>query len=146
MSALGPAEGMAYLGAKLQAASAVTAYLANGVNSIFRNVAPQAAIGNPPYILLRYQGGKDVMGAFADRIMTDGTYQVVVVGPDPMTTATLYPCALAIDAALHRTSGTAAGGVILACTRDQPLMLSEVVSGSDTQWTRIGGLYRLLVV
>jgi hypothetical protein len=145
MSTLGPAEGMAYLGAKLQAATAVTAFLANGANSIFRNVAPQAAINNPPYILVRYQGGADVMGAFADRLMTSGLYQVVVVGPDTLTNATLYPAAQALDAALHRTAGTALGGIVLACYREQPLMLSEVISGSDQQWTRIGGLYRLLV-
>ncbi len=142
---LGPAEGMAYILAKLQADSTLTAYLPAGTNGIFRFAAPQAAINNPPYIIITYQGGADVMGSFADRLMTSGLYQVSIYGPDSMYDATLYPAAQRIDTDLHRTSGTAQGGTIIACYREQPLVLSEVIAGSDQVWTRAGGLYRALV-
>ena len=144
---IGPPEGMAYILAKLQADSALVAYASGG---IYRFAAPQSAIDKPPYILITYQGGADVMGSFADRLMTTGLYQVAIYGPDvlsgaSLTNSTLIPAARLIDADLHRTSGAAQGGTILACYREQPLMLSEVVSGSDVVWSRVGGLYRILV-
>jgi len=143
MGTLGPLEGAAYILATLNAASAVTAIATGG---IYREVAPQQAINHPPYIIVRYQGGADVMGAFADRLFTNGLYQVAIYGPDnSLLDTALFPGAQAIDTALHRTAGTAQGGIILACYREQPLILSEVVSGSDILWTRVGGLYRLLV-
>ncbi len=142
MTVLGPAEGMAYLLATITADSALMAYAPGGA---WRAVAPQASINNPPYILVTAQGGADVMGSFADRLMTSGLYQVAIYGPDTMMNASLVPGARLLDAALQRTSGTAQGGTILACYREQPLILSEVVSGSDILWTRIGGLYRILV-
>jgi hypothetical protein len=142
MSVLGPAEGIAYILATLQATNAVTSIATGG---IFRGVAPQSSINTPPYILINYQGGADVMGSFADRLFTTGLYQVAIYGPDPLVETALVAGAQAIDAALHRTKGTAAGGIILAAYREQPLMLSEVISGSDVMWTRCGGLYRLLV-
>ena len=142
MTALGPAEGMAYILTTLQADST----LMTDVNSqIYRAMAPQSAINKPPYILINYQGGSDVMGSFADRLMTTGLYQVAIYGPDSLFLATLYPAAQRIDTDLHRTSGTAQGGTILACYREQPLILSEVIAGSDQVWTRCGGLYRILV-
>ena len=133
---------MAYLLAALQADSALAPFIPGGA---FRSTAPQSAIDNPPYILITYQGGADVMGSFADRLFTSGLYQVAVYGPDTMMAANLVPAARRIDADLHRTSGTAQGGIVLACYREQPLALSEVISGSDIVWTRVGGLYRLLV-
>lgn len=143
MSTFGPLEGAAYLLATLKATSAVTTIATGG---IYREVAPQQAINNPPYIIVRYQGGADVMGSFADRLFTNGLYQVAIFGPDTALLDTaLFPGAKAIDTALHRTAGTAQGGIILACYREQPIILSEVVSGTDQLWTRVGGLYRLLV-
>ncbi len=144
---IGPAEGMAYILAKLQADATLMAYAVGG---IWRNAAPQAAIDNPPYIRINYQAGADVLGSFADRLMTSGLYQVAIYGPDllngaSLLSSTLIPAARLIDADLHQTSGTAQGANILACYREQPLMLSEVVAGSDAQWTRVGGLYRCLV-
>lgn len=139
---IGPAEGVAYLLAKVQADSALMAYARGGAHYA---LAPQASINNPPYILINYQGGADVMGSFADRLMTSGLYQVAIYGPATLLTATLIPAARLIDTDLHRSSGTAQGGTILACYREQPLILSEVISGSDQVWTRIGGLYRILV-
>jgi hypothetical protein len=139
---IGPPETIAYAIATLTADSAFMAYSTGGV---FRAVAPQASINAPPYTLVNYQGGADVMGSFADRIMTNGLYQVAIYGPDTLTTSVLIPAARLLDAALHRTQGTAQGGNILAFYREQPIMLSEVVSGSDVLWTRVGGLYRALV-
>lgn len=139
---LGPPEAMAYIEATLKADSALMAYATGGV---FRAVAPQWSIDNPPYILIRYQGGADVMGSFADRLMSSGLYQVAIYGPDSLMSATLVPAARLMDVDLHRTSGTAQGATITACYREQPLILSEVVAGSDFLWTRVGGIYRILV-
>jgi hypothetical protein len=141
---IGPPEGMAYILAQLQAASALLAYLPAGANGIFRTNATQAAINNPPFIRINYQGGADVLGATATRIMASGLYQVAIYGPDTQF-ATLLAAAKLLDAALQETSGTAVGATILTCHREQAIMLSEIVSGSDQQWTRIGGLYRILV-
>lgn len=141
MAALGPPEGIAYIIAKLQTDTTLMAYATGG---IWRDKAPQASIDNPPYILVRYQGGADVMGSFADRLMTSGLYQVAIYGPDALFT-TLFAAARLIDTDLHRTSGTAQGGTIIACYREQPLIISEVVAGSDQLWIRAGGLYRCQV-
>ncbi len=145
MTTLGPAEGIAYCLAMLQADATLTALLPNGANSIYRKVAPQAAINNPPFILINYQGGADVMGSFADRIMTSGLYQVACYGPDTMY-STLVSVARQIDADLHRKSGTAEGSAIIASYREQPIELNDPVTLPDQAWSRLGGLYRLLVV
>ncbi len=145
MGTLGPAEGIAYCLAMLQADATLTALLPNGANSIYRKVAPQAAINNPPFILINYQGGADVMGAFATRIMAPGLYQAAAYGPDTMY-STLVSVARLLDADLHRKSGTAEGSAIIASYREQPLELSDVVTVPDQVWTRVGGLYRCLVV
>jgi hypothetical protein len=145
---IGPPEGKAYILATLQAdAQQAQSHVAlsSYVTQIFSDVAPQAAINAPPYILVRYQGGADVLGSFADFIMTSGLYQVAIFGPDTLMSSTLVPAARLIHANLHRTSGTAQGGNILASYREQPLDLPEVISGSDIQWRRVGGIYRVLV-
>lgn len=146
-TAIGPVEAIAYILATLKAdAQAATSgvKLSGYVTQIFRDKAPQAAINNPPYILARAQGGSDVMGSFADRLMYSGLFQVCVYGPDTMY-ANLFAAYRLMDKDLHRTSGTALGMNIIACYREQPLELSEVISGSDQMWTRVGGIYRCQV-
>lgn len=139
---IGPLEGIAFIVAKLQSDSALMTSVSS---QVYRANAPQSAINNPPYILVSYQGGADVLSTFATRLFTNGLYQVCVYGPDSTLNAVQYPLAQLIDADLKRTSGVALGAQILACYREQPLVLSEVIAGSDQQWTRVGGLYRLEV-
>lgn len=142
MSTFGPIEGIAFIIATLQADSA----LMIGVSQqVYRDNAPQSAINNPPYILVRHQGGADVLSTFATRLFTNGLYQVAIYGPDSTMNATLYPLAQLIDDDLKRTSGVALGATILACYREQPLVLSDPVAGNDQSWSRVGGLYRLEV-
>lgn len=96
----------------------------------------------PPYVIVAFQAGVDVLSANAFRLMDNLLYQVKVVGPASMT-ATLLSAAAEIDALLKLASGTATGGLILSCYRESPLQLDELVNGE--LWSNVGGLYRLLI-
>lgn len=48
-----------------------------------------------------------------------------------------------MDAALHNGSGSYAGGVVCACTRERPF--SFVETDGDMQYRHLGGIYRLQV-
>lgn len=143
---IGPAEGMAWILAFLQADATLTTLLPDGANGIFRTVAPQSVINaGHIYILISYQGGAFVLGSFATRIMSSGLYQVVAVGPDTQHSS-IITVARQLDADLQRqVNQSAQGATIISSVGEQPLELSEVLSGTDQLWTRIGGLYRVLV-
>lgn len=105
---------------------------------VFRAMAPPGTI--PPYVIIAYQSGVDVMNMNAFRLMSNLLYQVKVVGPADMTPV-LMSAATRIEQLIGGpTSGSATGGLILSCYRDSPLQLDELVSGE--LWTSIGGLYR----
>lgn len=107
---------------------------------VWRSMAPPST--TPPYVIISLQSGADTLTAQVVRLMSQILYQVRVVGPVGMT-ATLFSAAQEIDNLLARTSGTATGGQVLACWRESPLQLDELVNGE--LWTNIGGLYRLQI-
>lgn len=116
-------------------------------NRIWPGIAPA---GTPePYIILAYQGGRDVnaLGNQLARILTRPQYQVVAMGPE-ITLGTLDPWAARIDECLHGKSGTLLDddlvtvlGRVYSCIRERPFTLPETVEGR--QYRRLGGLYRL---
>lgn len=107
---------------------------------VHRAYAPPDTV--PPYIIVGFQTGLDVLTANAVRLMNNSLYQIKVVGPAD-DTPTLMSIAAEIDALFKRASGSATGGLILTCYRESPLQVDEIVSGE--QWTNIGGLYRMLI-
>ncbi len=114
---------------------------------IWPGIAP---IGTPePYIILAYQGARDVVGLGSGlaRILSRPQYQVAAMGP-AITLGTLDPWAARIDELLHGKSGSLLDddlvtvlGRVLSCVRERPFSLPETVEGR--QYRRLGGLYRL---
>lgn len=103
----------------------------------FRALAPPNT--PTPFVIVGYQSGVDVLTMNAVRLFSQPLYMVKVVGPADIT-PTIAQGAARVDELLKRSSGTAAGGLILDCYREQPLLVDELVNG--TQWVSIGGLYR----
>lgn len=119
--------------------------LMSQVTTIRRAYAPPETV--PPWIILAHQSGIDVVTANAFRLMTSLLYQVKVVGPARLTAA-LASVAAQFDTLIGSppTSGdivmnSVTVGRVLACWRESPLQLDELVDGE--QWTNVGGLYRL---
>lgn len=118
---------------------------------VWRGMAPPDTL--TPFIILVYQSGRDVVtatGAF--RLMSDLLYQVKAVGPASIS-ATIAQVAGRIDRLLGGPPvWTTSMGIVvnsvqegqtLACYREQPLHLDELVNGE--LWTNVGGLYRVEV-
>lgn len=103
----------------------------------FRGLAPPNTV--TPFVIVGYQSGVDVLTMNAVRLFSTPLYMVKVVGPADIT-PTIAQGAARVDELLRRTSGTATGGLVLVCYRESPLLLDELVNG--TQWVSIGGLYR----
>lgn len=107
---------------------------------IYGYVAPEGATF--PLVIYQFQGGRDVAGVGATRIMTSGVW--VVKGVDCETSFTaLKAIADRIDALLHKSSGSVADGQVLACVREEPFSLVEVID--SVQYRHLGGMYRVLV-
>jgi len=94
----------------------------------------------PPYVIVGYQAGHDVTTMNAFRMMSAMLYQVKVVGPSSGTSV-LAQAAERIDQLIDQQKGTVAGGYTLACWRQSPLEVDELVSGE--LWTNLGGLYQV---
>lgn len=115
--------------------------------AIWPGIAPAGTA--EPYVILAYQGARDVnaLGNGLARIMSRPQYQVVAMGP-AISLGTLDPWAAQIDTLLHGKSGTLLDddlvtilGRVYSCIRERPFTLPETVEGR--QYRRLGGLYRL---
>lgn len=104
---------------------------------VYRGLAPPGT--QPPWVIVAYQAGQDVLTMNAYRVMSNLLWQVKVVGTADMTSQ-LITAAARIDDLIGLASGTATGGLVLQCFRDSPLQLDELVNG--VLWSNIGGLYR----
>ena len=106
---------------------------------IYNTVAPPEA--SMPFVLFAFQSAEaDVMTIGARRLVVNPLYQIKVIGTG-LSLAPLEPYADAIDAALQAQSGAALDGYVLACIREQPLVLMEEDAG--TIYRHLGGLYRI---
>lgn len=106
----------------------------------YGDVAPQGAAF--PYLIFNLMDGTDVMGIGTARIMVNAIYQIKVIGQVP-SYALLKPIADRVDAVLQGATGSVVDGVILACTREQPIRYVEIAG--ETQYRHLGGLYRVFV-
>lgn len=131
--------GYQYIYATLSPDSLLTGYAPGGIH---RSLAPPET--QPPFIVMNYQSGQDVLTQNVFRVMVSALFQVKCVGPASMITA-LANAAARIDALLGSppTSGTVTGGLLAASYRESPVALDEIVNGET--WTSIGGLYRTLI-
>lgn len=131
--------GYQYIYATLSPDSVLTSDAPGGVH---RSLAPPETM--PPFVIMNYQSGSDVITMNAFRTMVSALFQIKCVGPASMITA-LTNGASRIDALLGSppTSGTVTGGLVAASYRESPLMIDEITNGEV--WTNVGGLYRLLI-
>jgi hypothetical protein len=107
---------------------------------VWRGLAPPGTA--TPFVILSLQSGKDVITANAVRVFDDDTFLVKAVGP-ASNNAGVLAAASRIDALLGRTSGQVTAGAILACYRETPISIDELVNGE--LWSNLGGLYRLII-
>lgn len=113
------------------------ATLATG--GIHAGVAPQGSTS--PFVVYNRQGGADVMGLGAQRIMAGMLYQIKAVASGG-SKAAAKAIANRIDTLLHAASGTTASGRILSCVRESEVNYVEVDETGE-RWNHLGGLYRL---
>lgn len=95
-----------------------------------------------PFVVMGYQAGSDTLTMNAVRVASQPLLQIKAVGPASMSMQ-VGQAASEIDDMLKRTSGSAAGGLILAFYRETPLFLDQEVNGEP--WVDIGGLYRSII-
>ena len=137
--------GFAWLATTLSGDSAL---MSNAPGGVWRGLAKPATA--TPFIVMTHQGGGDTTTAQGVRLLTIPTYLLKVVGPVEDVPA-IAAAALRLDQLLGGTiAGPASGpimiggvqvGYVSSCERQSPLVLDELVNGS--QWTNVGGLYRM---
>jgi hypothetical protein len=132
-----------WLRTTLLASSGVTAVFGQ---RIYPDTLPgDAAIGpGSPYITYNQQSDVSVRVLPLARLMVEDLWAVqcwVESTKGPGSYATINDGYSAVDAALDGKSGTATGGRVLTCTRDQVIRSTEETEGR--YWRRIIGLYRV---
>ena len=97
-----------------------------------------------PAIVYSNQGGHDVMGVGASRVMASMVYQVKVVGRGKRADfGGIKAYADRIDELLHGKRGVLTSGRVVSCVREQ--IISYVEHAGDDVYSHLGGLYRLQV-
>ena len=137
MSVMEQATGFKWLSSML---SSDTQLLAAAPGGVWRDLAPPDTA--TPYMIVSLQAGQDVLTANAFRLFVYGVYQIKAVGPGNNYSG-IVTAASRVDALLGRTSGTTTNGIILACYRETPLAVSEIVDGE--LWNNLGGFYRIAI-
>jgi|SRR5690242_15641861 hypothetical protein len=117
----------------------VLAPLASG--GAWHGVAPEGV--TTPFIVYALQAANDLAVVGGYRVWSDGVYQVKVCGPSTIS-GTLATIADSVDNALQRQRGVNVGAdsVMLSCTREQTLILPEIVA-NGAQWLNYILLYRI---
>lgn len=123
------------------------------VGGVWRDMIPAGQTPVSPYVIVGHQSGKDVITANAFRIFDDFLYRVEAHGPASQSdtlaqTAAQFdkllggPPNLPVTATIIVNSVTE--GIVLDAHREQLYQLDEIINTTE-QWTRFGGLYRLLI-
>lgn len=94
-----------------------------------------------PKVIYRFQGGSDVPALGARRVAVNAVYAVYAVWRQASYGGALDTIAARVDTLLHGKEGTAAGGTVLACVREQPLLLANLQNGVEVRMS--GGVYRI---
>lgn len=112
-----------------------------GATGVYADVAEVGSVA--PWVVYGLQSSTDSNSGANWRLLTDNLFWVRAVGLK-RDRALLVAIANACDALLQRKQGTTTdGGVILDCTREQQLTITQNLDGE--LWTYMGGLYRLLI-
>lgn len=94
-----------------------------------------------PLTIFRFQGGSDLNAQGPGRrVYVNAIYAVYAI-TRTASYAPIEPIAARIDALLNGQSGTATGGIVLACTRQSPLVLPSLEDGVEAR--ALGGIYRI---
>lgn len=117
------------------------ATFAGYLNGIFTAVAPQGTL--PDWCILQPQSSQRVLNAYGVLVLTQGIYQVKVVGPedDYANLYNAYNRMQTLIGLVRPSSGSY--GSILACYQEQDLYVQELVAG--VQYINLGGLFRVEV-
>lgn len=142
----------AYLGAVFLTAllSGDTTLMALCPGGVWNTLAPPEDA--TPFIYLTHQAEQDVITANAYRIFTSHLYQVAAVAPASNTSGVAAAAAqldkllggppnLPVSGPVYVNSVFA--GQVLNCHREQALSIDELIN--TALWSRIGGMYRVLV-
>ena len=95
------------------------------------------------FALYQMQAANDIRGNGPTRIGVNGLWLVRAVAETQSFGGNLLAAANRIDVLLQAASGTATGGVVWACVREEPFQLVETRDGR--QWRHLGGQYRIWV-
>lgn len=98
-----------------------------------------------PLVIYGYQGGHDVRGVGATRIMASLVYQVKAIGRlSAVGFGAIEAIAERLDQLLQGASGSVVdGGLVLSCVREEPIAYPEI--DGPYVFSHLGGLYRLQV-
>ena len=129
--------GYAWLMTTLNIASVTT--LATG--GVFADLAPSGIA--PPFLVFGFQGGRDIIGSEAIRLLSQGVFFIRAVGLASQY-ATLVSIMAVVDPLVQRQGGTAGGNTIMMANREQAINLTQQLN--NVQWVYTGGLYRLYIV
>lgn len=139
--------GLAFIQATLATDASI---IANAPGGVWRSLAPPGTV--PPFVVMSYHAGSDVITMNGFRMIVEAIFQVKCAGPSSMT-ATIAAAAERFDVLLGGPPGKPASGPVvingvtvgqvLACWREQPLVLDELVDGE--LWTNAGGLYKMQI-
>lgn len=108
---------------------------------VFADLAPD---GTPtPYVIYTDQsGGADSRTMNGVRLLTNPLYQVIAVAEVSKFSA-VASAASRIDDLLKLDKGTATGGYISSCIREEPVTKNEEINA--VKWKSVGGMYRLQI-
>lgn len=109
---------------------------------VYGHVVPPTA-ARPYVFYTKAAAADDYLTMEANRIWANFVYAVRIVNKTE-SYVSLEAGADAIEAALHRESGSNVSGVIVACVRQAPFDLIEI-DQDGSQLRGLGGLYRLFV-
>lgn len=115
------------------------------VTGIFQDIAPETSAGTgqaPDYCIISVQSpGQDTLAANANRILSNPTFLVKIVGPtaDMANLSAAYSRA---DTLLKKIVNDPTTGVI-ACYRIAPFGLPEPALVNGKPWYNLGGLYKM---
>jgi len=109
---------------------------------IYANEVPDGVDSPYPCVVFGFIGGDDLMIHSASRVWTETLYKVEVIGQD-VSFSTVDSIYSIVDSLIHRGSGTAAGGEVYSCVRQQIIQITETAEGG-LKYRRSGGLYSII--
>lgn len=108
---------------------------------IYADLAPESAAY--PMLVFQFQSGEDLDAAGGIRVLANTEWLIRGIHTTTTYGGALGSIAARVDALLHAASGTAADGLVIACTRTRPFQMAAVTDG--VQYRHEGGFYTVIV-